>query len=85
MPERTTEDYEGQPSMKVQQAIQAILQDENTQENVPINQLINFNDRLLEDYFNPEKVKARNATSQAAARPKSGKRPKSAKKKASQQ
>lgn len=29
MPERTTEDYEGQPSMKVQQAIQAILQEDN--------------------------------------------------------
>ena len=27
MPERTTEDYEGQPSAKVQQAIQAILND----------------------------------------------------------
>lgn len=28
MPERTTEDYEGVPSMKVQQAIQAILAEE---------------------------------------------------------
>ena len=37
MPERTTEDYEGQPSAKVQQAIQAILQDESATETVPIN------------------------------------------------
>ena len=52
MPERTTEDYEGQPSAKVQQAIQAILQDENTKDDVPIHQLVNFNDKLLDDYFN---------------------------------
>ena len=29
MPERTTEDYEGMPSAKVQQAIQAILNDDD--------------------------------------------------------
>jgi hypothetical protein len=79
MPERTTEDYEGQPSVKVQQAIQAILQDEGVAENVPINQLINFNDSLLEDYFKQENINKANAAQ--AARPKSSKRPKSAKKK----
>jgi kinesin family protein 3/17 len=30
MPERTTEDYEGMPSAKVQQAIQAILHDDDS-------------------------------------------------------
>ena len=64
----------------MQQAIQAILQDESAAENVPINQLINFNDSLLEEYFNQEKENKANAA--AAARPKTGKRPKSAKKKA---
>ena len=52
MPERTTEDYDGTPSAKVQQAIQAILQEENTKEDVPISSLVNFNDKLLDDYFN---------------------------------
>ena len=50
MPERTTEDYEGVPSMKVQQAIQAILAEESTRENVPIGTLVNFNDSILEEY-----------------------------------
>lgn len=50
MPERTTEDYEGMPSAKVQQAIQAILNDDDTvQENIPISTLVNFNDSCLED------------------------------------
>ena len=50
MPERTTEDYEGVPSMKVQQAIQAILAEEQVRENVPIGTLVNFNDSILEEY-----------------------------------
>lgn len=50
MPERTTEDYEGVPSMKVQQAIQAILAEESSRENVPIGTLVNFNDSILEEY-----------------------------------
>lgn len=50
MPERTTEDYEGVPSMKVQQAIQAILAEESARENVPIGTLVNFNDSILEEY-----------------------------------
>lgn len=45
MPERTTEDYEGNPSAKVQQAIQAILQDDDSHvESIPITTLINFQD-----------------------------------------
>lgn len=47
MPERTTEEYEGVPSAKVQQAIQAILQDDKNRENVPIETLINFEDSIL--------------------------------------
>ena len=48
MPERTTEDYEGMPSAKVQQAIQAILNDDDTQaESIPITTLVNFQDSLL--------------------------------------
>lgn len=50
MPERTTEDYEGMPSMKVQQAIQVILNDDQSRENIPINTLINFNDKILDEY-----------------------------------
>lgn len=50
MPERTTEDYEGVPSMKVQQAIQAILGDESTRETVPIGTIVNFNDSIIEEY-----------------------------------
>lgn len=80
MPERTTEDYDGNPSAKVQQAIQAILQEEANPENVPINQLINFSDSILVDYFNAEKQASKASTS-ASSRPKSSKRPKSAKKK----
>ena len=50
MPERTTEDYEGMPSAKVQQAIQAILNDDDSiQENIPITTLVNFNDSSLDD------------------------------------
>ena len=72
MPERTTEDYEGLPSSKVQQAIQAILGDDDTVgDNIPISTLINFNDSCLQD--EQEKKKA--------TRLKSAKRPKSAKKK----
>jgi kinesin family protein 3/17 len=48
MPERTTEDYQGMPSMKVQQAITAILNDNDIKnECVPISTLINFNDSCL--------------------------------------
>lgn len=78
MPERTTEDYVGDPSMKVRQAITAILQEEPSREVIPIATLINFNDRILEEYGQKEAAAAAGA---AAARPKSGKRPKSAKKK----
>lgn len=43
MPERTTEEYEGMPSPKVQQAITAILNDQDIKnENIPITTLINF-------------------------------------------
>jgi hypothetical protein len=49
MPERTTEDYEGMPSMKVQQAIQAILGEDPRSENIPIATLVNFNDSILEE------------------------------------
>jgi hypothetical protein len=48
MPERTTEDYEGMPSAKVQQAIQAILNDDDSaQDGVSIQTLVNFNDSCL--------------------------------------
>lgn len=50
MPERTTEDYDGMPSVKVQQAIQAILTEEQSRENVAIDTLINFNDTILDEY-----------------------------------
>lgn len=84
MPERTTEDYEGMPSVKVQQAIHAILNDDSTRESIPINTLINFNDNILDDYGtdkDPTSSKSRLSTSASSARPKSSKRPKSAKKK----
>lgn len=87
MPERTTEDYEGMPSMKVQQAIQAILNDDQQRENIPINTLINFNDKILDDYDGKGVKKvpdtgSRNSVSASSTRPKTGnKRPKSAKKK----
>ena len=73
MPERTTEDYEGMPSTKVQQAIQAILNEDDTQhDNIPISTLINFNDScLLEDADKKKAVRLKSAKS----------RPKSAKKK----
>ena len=72
MPERTTEDYEGMPSAKVQQAIQAILNDDDTQaESIPITTLVNFQDSLL-----TEEEEKKQAT-----RLKSAKRPKTAKKK----
>ena len=79
MPERTTEDYEGTPSVKVQQAIQAILQDESSRETVPINNIVNFNDSILE--ADKEDSKSTRSSTAGSARPKSGKRPKSAKKK----
>ena len=78
MPERTTEDYVGDPSMKVRQAITAILQEEPSREVIPIATLINFNDRILEEYGKKDEGAVAAA---AGARPKSGKRPKSAKKK----
>lgn len=74
MPERTTEDYEGVPSAKVQQAIQAILNDNDIkQDNIPITTLINFNDSCLAE------EQALNAV--PSNRPRSSKRPKSSKKK----
>jgi len=76
MPERTTEDYEGVPSAKVQQAIQAILNDNDIkQENIPITTLINFNDScLIEDV-------PIDAGAVPSNRPKSSKRPGTSKKK----
>lgn len=72
MPERTTEDYEGMPSSKVQQAIQAILNDDDTAvDNIPISTLINFNDSCLQD--EGEKKKATRLKS-AKSRPKSAKK-----------
>ena len=49
MPERTTEDYfEDAPSAKVQQAISAILNDNDIKnDNIPITTLVNFNDSCL--------------------------------------
>ena len=49
MPERTTEDYEGMPSAKVQQAIQAILTDDAARESTPLDTLINFQDSILNE------------------------------------
>ena len=75
MPERTTEDYEGMPSAKVQQAIQAILNEDDSQaEHIPITTLVNFQDTLLTE--EEEKKKQ--------TRLKSAKRPKSSKKKQTQ-
>ena len=76
MPERTTEDYEGIPSAKVQQAIQAILNDNDIkQENIPITTLINFNDScLIEDV-------PVDASAVPSNRPRSSKRPGTSKKK----
>ena len=75
MPERTTEDYQCMPSAKVQQAITAILNDNDIRnESIPLSTLINFNDSCLED-----EPPAQNEV--PSNRPKSGKRPKSAKKK----
>lgn len=72
MPERTTEDYEGIPSAKVQQAIQAILQDDDAgNENIPVQTLINFNDSLLQD---EEEKKKTNRLKSAKTRPKSAKK-----------
>jgi len=49
---------------------------------VPIATLVNFNDSILEEYFNKDKDGASTKpSSSGSARPKSGKRPKSAKKK----
>ena len=81
MPERTTEEYEGVASAKVQQAIQAILQDNSARENVPIETLINFEDSILtQENVDGGLIKSKSTTS-TALRPKSGKRPKSSKKK----
>jgi hypothetical protein len=75
MPERTTEDYQGVPSAKVQQAITAILNDNDIRnETIPLSTLINFNDACLDDELQA-------ASDVPSNRPKSGKRPKSAKKK----
>lgn len=80
MPERTTEDYEGQASAKVRQAITAILQDDTRAENIPIATLVNFNDKILDDYGKSD-AQSSKSTSAGSSRPKSSKRPKSAKKK----
>lgn len=75
MPERTTEDYQGLPSMKVQQAIQAILNDQDIKnESIPITTLINFNDSCLTEGL-PQASEA----GVPSNRPKSSKRPKSGK------
>ena len=74
MPERTTEDYDGMPSAKIQSAITAILNDdEAAQENVPITALVNFQDACLQGNAS--------TVSTATSGGSSGKRPKSAKKK----
>ena len=81
MPERTTEDYQGLPSAKVQQAIQAILNDNDIKnESVPITTLINFNDSCL-----TEGLPTAEDAGVPSRRPKSSKRPKSGKKKKVQQ
>lgn len=78
MPERTTEDYEGIPSAKVQQAISAILNDNDIKaDNIPITTLINFNDSCLQDDVPPD------ANAAPSNRPSTSKRPKSSKKKKS--
>ena len=73
MPERTTEDYQGQPSERVHNAINMILNqnDEEQAAAVPIETLINFNDSILSE----------TAAKPKSDRPKSAKRLKSAKKK----
>ena len=84
MPERTTEDYDGMPSVKVQQAIQAILAEEPRGDSQAIDTLINFNDTILDEYGQEKMGESgvkRRVGSSAASRPKSSKRPKSAKKK----
>ena len=75
MPERTTEDYQGQVSERVSTAINMILNqnDEDQNASVPIENLINFNDSLLQE----------KPLASKASRPKSAKRLKSAKKKGS--
>lgn len=76
MPERTTEDYDGMPSAKIQSAITAILNDdEAAQENVPITALVNFQDACLQGEL------ASVGTASSAGSSTGGKRPKSAKKK----
>ena len=73
MPERTTEDYQGKPSDRVHNAINMIL-NQNEEEGaaqVPIEQLVNFNDEVLKE----------GTTKAKSDRPKSAKRVKSAKKK----
>lgn len=72
MPERTTEDYEGMPSAKVQQAIQAILNDDDSQQDgVAIQTLVNFNDSCLQDV---QEVKKATRLKSAKSRPKSAKK-----------
>ena len=88
MPERTTEDYEGEASLKVQQAIQAILSDDPAREQAPIDSLVNFNDAILDEYGAEKGLvgakSEKRLGSTASSRPKSGKRPMSAKKKKDQ-
>ena len=73
MPERTTEDYQGQPSERVHNAINMILNQNDEEQNqaVPIDNLINFNDSVLQETQAKPK----------SDRPKSAKRVKTAKKK----
>ena len=62
------------------------MAEDSQRENIPIQQLINFNDSILEEYgkepsLDTSTSKSRLSTSTSSARPKSSKRPKSAKKK----
>ena len=72
MPERTTEDYQGQASERVHNAISMILnQNEEEQQNTSLADKINFNDSILTEAQAKPK----------SDRPKSAKRVKTAKKK----
>lgn len=76
MPERTTEDYQGQVSERVSTAINMILNqtEDDAATQVPIESLINFSDSILTET-------AQKPATAAASRPKSAKRIKSAVKK----
>mgnify|MGYP006906977821 CR=1 FL=1 len=61
------------------------MQEDPGRENIPISTLVNFNDKILDEYGQGDAAaaggKGRMNTAASSARPKSGKRPKSAKKK----